>query len=260
MESRSEDAVMVRPGRVDDAASGGDRQLAWLHCFLKEEIQHIQPFAEGAVAHRASRRLHAVAEYFPDFLALLAEPWLVEPISDRTQTILANCTRVHLYARILDDALDENLPVHRLNLLNAQPMLWRAIHGLAIHAPELGAESAALIAETVLAVQRDDSRCTSHYWGPKNHHLLLAPLLLSGNGEAYLSCRAGLSTLIAMVQAGDEWRQGVLAAEVIRDDFLDHLPDLLDTQQLADLRLHGWSSAAERIVWEGRKLVTALQT
>lgn len=250
---------MVRPEYAGHDASNNECQLAWLHCVLNDEIQHIQPLANGAVAHQAIRRLHAVAEHFPNFLALLAEPWLAEPISDKTRVILVDCARVHLYARILDDALDENLSVHRLNMLNAQPMLWRAIHGLAVHAPNLGSESAALISETVLAVQRDDSRCQPHYWGSKNHHLLLAPLLLSKNSEAYRSCRTGLSTLIALIQAGDEWRQGVLAAEVIRDEFLDRIPTLLDMQQLATLQRHGWSAAAERIVWEARQLISVLK-
>lgn len=244
---------------VEPDVNGNGSQLAWLRCLLHEEIQHIQPLSDGTVARHAIKRLHAVAEYFPDFLALLVEPWLTEPVSDKTRSILADCARVHLYARILDDALDENLPVHRLNLLNAQPMLWRALHGLATYAPELGAESTALIAETVMAVQRDDFHCAPHYWGPKNHHLLLAPLLLSDNGDAYLFCRAGLSSLIALVQAGDEWRQGMLAAEVIRGSLLDHLPDLLDTRQLMALQLHGWSAAAERIVWEGGNLATTLR-
>ena len=227
---------------------------------LKADIAQIQPSSEGAVATQAVRRLHDVADHFPDFLCLLAEPWLAEPVPATTHALLADCARVHLYARLLDDAIDENLPVHRQNLLRAQPVLWQACCGLATYHPALTAETTALISETVNAVQHDDAQRQTQHWGQKNHHLLLAPLVLSGNSLAYQTCRAGLSTLITLVQAGDEWRQGVLDTHHVRYDFLTCLPVFLEAQPLANLVQHGWLGAAERIVWESRQLVTVLQS
>lgn len=227
---------------------------------LKADIAHIQPSVSSAVEVVAMRRLQALADHFPAFLCLLAEPWLAAPVPAATLACLIDCARVHLYARILDDALDENLPVHRQNLLRAWPLLWRACYTLAGQHPALGAETTALLSETVQAVQHDDACRQAQHWGAKNHHLLLAPLLLSGNSAAYQSCRAGLSALMTLVQAGDEWRQGVLATDPERHDFLTRLPDLLEPQQCAALARHGWTGAAQRVVWEGRQLVTALSS
>lgn len=235
-----------------------------LHKLLLDEVDQLLPAAVStsgnAVARQARSRLLATAEHSPAFIIMLAEPWLVSPASVNTRRILENCARIHLYARILDDALDENLPVHRQNLLRAQPMLWCAIHALSQHAPELGRESAALIAETIEAVRCDDINPDPDFWGAKNHHLLLAPMLLSRNGADYLTCRTGLSALISLVQAGDEWRQDVLKSSKISDALLEKIPALIDTEQLARLQSHGWVTAADRILLEGRKILHAIQS
>ena len=154
------------------------------------------------------------------------------------------------------------MPAHRHIVIfnRVQPLLWQSCCGLATHDPELTAETTALISETVNAVQHDDARRQTQHWGPKNHHLLLAPLVLSGNSPAYQACRAGLSILITLVQAGDEWRQGVLDTHRERRDFLTRLPVLLEAHPWAALVQHGWHGAAERIVWESRQLVTVLKS
>ncbi len=227
---------------------------------LSADIQKIQPQAEGATARRALRRLQAVAEHFPAFLLLLAEPWIEEAISGHTQAVLVHCARIHLYARILDDALDENLPIYRHNLLRAQTLLWQSAQALCSGEAGLDAEALRLIGDTVNAVQSDDKQRSPAHWGAKNHHLLLAPLLLSGHSQAYQCCRPGLSTLIALVQAGDEWRQGEMLADEVRGEFLSRVPDMLEAESLASLRTHGWPGAAERIVWETRQLLNMLQS
>lgn len=231
------------------------KTLEALQQTLHTEIRAIQPLTETATATQAIQRLQAVAEYSPAFLLLLAEPWLQQ---EETLATLLDCARIHLYARILDDALDENLQVHRLNLLRAQPLLWRSLSTLAARYPTLVEESVTLISETVAAVQADDIQRTPSHWGTKNHHLLLAPLLLSGNSTAYQECRSGLSSLIALVQAGDEWRQGVLKSDPIRNAFFTELPQRLDTCRLTPLIQNGWTSAASRIAWEGRQLLDVL--
>ena len=139
-----------------------------------------------------------MAEHAPAFIALLAEPWLHAGISDRERMLLIDCARIHLYARVLDDAIDEAAPIHRRNLLRAQPLFWEAVQriGSLVAAP-VAEKAVLLIGETVAAVQSDDHQPNPDCWGAKNHHLLLIPLLLSGDGPAYQQCRSGLSTLIA---------------------------------------------------------------
>lgn len=248
--------------RVDSSSCSSAAQieavLGGLQTLLQDEIRQIQPIAAPEEPD-ALPRLQAVAKHFPSFFGLLVEPWLEEIAEEPVRQILEECARLHLYARILDDALDENQPVHRCNLLRAQPMFWRATHRLAVQAPELERETTALITETVQAVLHDDDSPQALCWGPKNHHLLLAPLLLSRNSPAYQACRAGLSALIALVQAGDEWRQGVLHRDSVQGDFLAQIPALVDTRHLMTLRTHGWVSAAERMVLEARQLITVLQ-
>lgn len=210
-------------------------------------------------ARQASARLNAVADHAPAFLALLAEPWLGAAENERTAQVLGDCARIHLYARVLDDALDEGDAVYRQNLLRAQPMFWQAVQRIgASVSTAVAAEAVELIQQTVSAVQNDDLRCDPRYWGPKNHHLLLAPLLLSEHSAAYQACSSGLSNLIALVQAGDEWKQGVLVDAPLRGRLLEFITTCLDPEHLATLSRHGWQGAAERIVWNAEQLIGVL--
>lgn len=226
---------------------------------LRETISRIHLPDSHSAARHAAKRLNEVAEHAPAFLAMLAEPWLEGAVSDRTQQLLADCARIHLYARILDDALDENLPVCRQNLLRAQPMFWQAVQRIgSIVSDAVAQEAEQLIQQTVSAVQDDDLWRDPNHWGPKNHHLLLVPLLLSGNSAAYQACRSGLSNLIALVQAGDEWKQGDLADGSLQEALLVFLTHCLDTDQLATLKREGWPTAAERIIWNADRLIGVL--
>ena len=152
---------------------------------LRADIEQIHVSDGSSTARSAERRLQAVAEHSPAFIALLAEPWLGSDATPQTLRTLEHCARVHLYARILDDALDENLPIYRNNLLRAQALHWEAVQGLSACTPApLAQQAVQLIAETVAAVQVDNQQRTPLQWGAKNHHLLLSPLLLSGNSLA----------------------------------------------------------------------------
>lgn len=223
---------------------------------LSDDISRIHLPDNNAAARHAVQRLTAVAEHAPAFLAILAEPWLDGPVSERTQQLLLDCARIHLYARVLDDALDEGLAVCRQNLLRAQPMFWQAVQRIGANvSATVASEAEQLISQTVSAVQNDDLCRDPQYWGQKNHHLLLLPLLLSDNSEAYQACRSGLSNLIALVQAGDEWKQGVLADLTLRNRLLGFVTQCLDTEQLATLSRLGWRDAAERIVWNADQLI-----
>lgn len=231
-----------------------------LQQLLRQDIGHIQvPGEPNDTLARARERLNAVAQHSPAFLCLLAEPWLGAAMTARTQQLMEHCARIHLYARVLDDAIDEPEPVYRLQLLRAQPMFWRAVQQLGAMLPRPVADAAEqLIAETVTAVQLDDAQRSPQYWGSKNHHMLLMPLVLSGHNAAYRACQTSLSHLIALVQAGDEWRQGEFDATPLHAEFLEFLTDCLDTGALEQLTRHGWRGATERIVWNARQLLNVL--
>lgn len=231
-----------------------------LRQLLYADIQRIHVPDNSSISRQALQRLTAVAEHSPAFLVLLVEPWLqTEALPERTIQLLEDAARVHLYARILDDALDENLPVYRRNLLRAQPLFWHAVQRIGANvSADVAAEAVQLIADTVSAVEIDDQRPNPEYWGAKNHHMLLAPLLLSDNNEAYQACCAELSTVIALVQAGDEWRQGELSCPDLRSDFINFLTRNLEPAPLAMLKQYGWHGVAERIIWDARQLLTAL--
>ena len=226
---------------------------------LSDDISRIHLTDNNVASRHSVQRLKAVAEHAPALLAVLAEPWLDGPVSERTQQLLLDCARIHLYARVLDDALDEGLTVCRQNLLRAQPMFWQAVQRIGANvSATVAGEAEQLIYQTVSAVQNDDLCRDPQYWGPKNHHLLLVPLLLSDNSEAYQACRSGLSNLIALVQAGDEWKQGVLADPTLRNRLLGFVTQCLDTEQLATLSRLGWQDAAKRIVWNADQLIGVL--
>lgn len=241
--------------------SGSSRQdlIEQLQRQLRDEIARIHLPDNNSAARHALQRLEAVAEYAPTCIALLAEPWLDAGVEPHAQQLLEDCARVHLYARILDDALDEDLSVCRHNLLRAQPLFWDAVQRIGANVSAEVAEAAGqLIRQTVAAVQDDDLCRHPRSWGPKNHHLLLVPLLLSDDSAAYRACRDGLSNFIALVQAGDEWKQGALADAELRNQLLDFITHSLDTECLAQLDHHGWHDVAARIVWNAEQLIGVL--
>lgn len=235
------------------------KTIANLRQQLHEDVGRIHVADNNSAARHAGARLAEVAEHSPAFIALLAEPWLGESMTARRAQLLRDCARIHLYARVLDDAIDENLAVCRHNLLRAQPLFWAAVQsiGASVSAP-VSAEATRLIEETIAAVLVDDLRPAPGSWASKNHHLLLIPLLLSGDSPAYRACRPGLSSMIALDQAGDEWKQGVLESGPLRACLLEVVTASLDRERLADLQRHGWHRAAERIVWNAQQLIEVL--
>lgn len=235
-----------------------DPLLAQLRSALHADVAEFQLPAEGAGAGRAVRRLRDVAEHSPGFLALLVEPWLNTADADVAETML-HCARVHLYARVLDDALDENLPHDRQHLLGAQPLLWRATYALGCRYPDLLEASLALIADTVRAVSLDDRSPAPIHWGAKNHHLLLGPLLLSGADAVYQAVRPGLSNMIAVSQALNEVGQGAICQGKLASAILASLPDWLNEHSLQALHRHGWQAAAQRLLRDGRILMQKLE-
>lgn len=160
---------------------------------------------EKASEHVAHQRQVSTLKQGRKYLPLLTEPFQDHPLF---LDILQDCLLIHLYARILDDALDEALPVHRLQLLKIQPLFWKTLSQLASRYPDKIDAAHALIAETVQGVQSEwqNIPCPA-VWGAKNHHLLLAPVLLSPSLDEFYTYRESLSRFIWLLQANEEQQQ-----------------------------------------------------
>lgn len=142
-----------------------------------------------------------------DLLMALTEPWRAS--SSRPQ-VLSLILRLHLYARILDDAVDEGLPAHREKALLAQPLLWEVATSLGQHWPKRCAEATILIKETVQAAQLTEENTAinlQQQWAHKNHHLLIAPLLLVSDTDEFLCAKPLLSRALFLFQAREEQEQ-----------------------------------------------------
>ncbi|MDQ7074852.1 MAG: hypothetical protein Q9O24_06790 [Gammaproteobacteria bacterium] len=204
----------------------------------------------------ARRRLQRVADKSPLMLIWLAEPWQND--NDNVNDFLFHCARIHLYARILDDAIDENLPVHRLNLLRYQPQFWAALGALAGDYSERWSHCSELITETVVAVEEETDGAAPATWGKKNHHLLLIPLLLAKNDADFLIHKEALSDFIWLMQAGEEWQQGVLNNAEIIHEVLLKIEAILASEEISKLMLAGWTRVAERMLWDCKNLLLVL--
>ncbi len=80
--------------------------ISTLKTGLSQDVSAIHTECDSLIARRARRRLDAVVEYFPVFMAWLVEPFLTESLAPRVETTILSAGRIHLYARILDDGLD----------------------------------------------------------------------------------------------------------------------------------------------------------
>jgi hypothetical protein len=224
---------------------------------LKEEVKRLWPVVpERGSARMAYGRLEALAHHAPPIMALLAEPWGDQKAA---MSIVCDASVVHLYARILDDAIDENLVVHRRQLLLAQPMYWKAVGRLAMFAGSAWETTAELIEDTVLAAEHDADCPEACHWGPKNHHLLVAPMLLSlKGGPSFAVAKPLLSCFIAVMQAGDEWRQGMTSDGALKTELIDFIAQTLEQDVPAALAKLGWVGAGERFVAEAASLLRVL--
>ena len=146
----------------------------------------------SSIENLAFQRLTDVKENFPYFILFLIEPFF-DYMNSQQKQILKNSfleickigTRIHLYARILDDALDENLAIHRFNLLNYQSIYFNNLLNIGKifttknFSAEIQIETSKLLDETIIAIQQDNIHFSPECLGKKNHHLLLIPLWLS---------------------------------------------------------------------------------
>lgn len=141
----------------------------------------------------------------PALLASLAEPWF--ELDKKQLQILLCVANMHIYARILDNAVDEPGSRNFEALLRAQAFLWQNVWRLATLAPERERETTALINQTTAAVIADDRAPAPQAWGAKNHHLLLAPCLLCRDSAQFAPMARPLSAGLALLQAKDEFLQ-----------------------------------------------------
>lgn len=235
-----------------------EQLIAELSACLHRDVDAFGTMPDTPTGKRTAQRLRAVAEHAPPFLYVLVEPLVDTGCSMATMTTLIECARVHLYARVLDDVLDENLPLDRRNLLKAQPLFWRAVYTLGTLHPAQSHTSSALIEATVRAVDIDDAQPSPDEWGRKNFHLLLAPLLISGDSASYRAALPGLSALIAVVQACEEYQQGRLRQPSARDALTSCLVSWLDVELITTLQQGGWRHAAVRLVRDGGALLSRM--
>ena len=224
---------------------------------LHADVDALGPMSDSATARRSRRRLLDLVEHAPAFMQMLAEP-LFAGVGKEVETTFLACARVHLYARVLDDALDDNLPLDRRNLLRIQPLFWHAVHMLGGQHPSQAQAAAALIQTTVEAVERDDAQAHPIEWGRKNFHLLLLPLMLSGDSAAYRKVLPGLEAVIALAQAHEEVEQGRLHEPGVQAALLACLTQWLEPDRVDALQRHGWGSAASRLVNDGKALLSRM--
>jgi hypothetical protein len=223
----------------------------FIQTILNNDIALLLPEREGASAILAFNRLKALADNSHFLMTWLAEPWWANDI----ENTLIHCARIHLYARILDDALDENLPIHRLTMLRVQKLFWSSVGELAKIYPHLWEESTKLISETIQAVEEDDKNVVPTSWGAKNHHLLLIPLFLSNNSQIWQENKKMLSDVIWLMQTGDELRQNVLKNKAIKIEIINEIKRILSEKIPTVLSQNGWHLMAERMLWESQNLL-----
>ena len=146
----------------------------------------------------------------------LVEPWADDP---RTWEVVVHSLRLHLVARVLDDALDEGLVPDRLLMLRVQPLLWRVVLGLGRDFPPCEHALLELIESIVRANVDDWQDAALHSWKHKNDHLLVPVLLLDGpGGTRFTECREALVDALTTLQAVDEELQAAPSVRI--DEYL----------------------------------------
>ncbi len=151
----------------------------------------------------------------------LIEPYADHPAHDR---VAAAALDLHLYARVLDDAVDEGAGVHRVKALYAQTILWRACTELALVDASRRAAVEQIIAETVHANAPRAPGARVPYWGAKNHHLLVGPLLLAPSVAEFRAAQDAIGLGMWGFQANAEFRDPLTAEDVaaLRRYVADH--------------------------------------
>ncbi|QTA82443.1 Uncharacterized protein dnl_48180 [Desulfonema limicola] len=195
----------------------------------------------------AFKRMISTVYYGADLLIDLIEPYWKH---NKAYQVIEICLYLHLYARILDDAVDEALPLHRLNLLKIQPLFWNTVTQISLSFPDKSNAVSVLIKETIQAVIEEWHKYRIETWGTKNHHLLTAPLLLSGSMSEFEQYKPYLSDFIFLLQAKEEILQNRLENAEQKIELLKNLEKLVSEDWIYDLHGAGWKTLAHRIPLE----------
>lgn len=208
---------------------------------------------QSAVTVYMQKRLENAAIEAVPLISQLTEPWHT---CARAPQVVFLSAQLHVYARILDDALDENLPIHRLILLRSQAWYWECVYQLGQLYPQYQIETTALIQETIAAVEQEENlrqKKILHVedlsvWAEKNHHLLIAPLLLSENNLCYQQNRFSLSFFVLLLQAREELSQQSWSPQTYTVLFGFLRQYLREPTWIGQLAQAGWSCIAGRIL------------
>ncbi len=190
---------------------------------------------EDEQAKVARERQRRALDAGVEAIQALTEPWAT---ADGADAVRGATLELHLYARILDDAVDEGQAVHRAQALSAQTLLWRSCTSLAIANPRRRAAVERIIAETVEAAAPHPPAATVARWGRKNHHLLVAPALLAPTLADFDGHRDDLSWGLWALQVSSELREELSPADItaMRDVLTGHD----HPARIASLRDGGW--------------------
>lgn len=170
----------------------------------------------------------------------LTQPWSSHEHADEVR---GAALELHLYARILDDAVDEGAAVHRAQALAAQTLLWRSCTSLALANPRRRAAVERIVAETVEAAAPHSPQDAVLRWGRKNHHLLVAPALLAPTLDDFDRHRTELSWGLWALQASSELRESLSRADITA--MRETLTTLPHADHIATLEAGGWGQLSE---------------
>jgi hypothetical protein len=192
------------------------------------------------LARFAKERQRKTVDAGVEAVTALTEPWRDH---ERADDVRRYALDLHLYARALDDAVDEGALVHRDQALRAQPILWHACAELAVLRPDRRRAAEAIIAETVHAASPTRGGSEVRYWGLKNHHLLVGPLMLAPTQAEFDAARDELSLGLWGLQANAEFKDPLTAGdlEALRRFLREHE----HAAAIGTLRDGGWRRLAE---------------
>lgn len=208
---------------------------------------------QHAITSHMQQRLENAAREAVPLISQLVEPWHT---CAKAAEVVFLSAQLHVYARILDDALDEALPINRLILLRSQAWYWDCVYQLGQLYPHYRAETTALIQETIEAVEQEEKLAQKGalqvsdlaIWAEKNHHLLIAPFLLSENSLCYQKNRPYLSFFILLLQAREELSQQSWPSQAYLTLFRLLQEYLKAPEWITALAQSGWPCIATRIL------------
>lgn len=188
----------------------------------------------------AYERLVRLSSAASRHISYLAEPWLGNTFNKTIEETIFECSFLHFYARVLDDAIDINLPVYRKNLLKVQVKFWQVLGSLSCKYGPHWKDATKLINETIEYTIADDEIYHPINWGRKNHHLLLIPMFLSNNSIQYTENKEILSYYLFIIQAFEEYEQHKFLDKTVSVHLLECIIKNKIEDKIIKLSSYGW--------------------